>query len=516
MAVPVYGTDLVDVTLAESITGWVALGGGASGLAAGADFAMQGTNCVDKQITGAEKGQVFGAGAGITFGAADHVFVWVFLATPGVSNSLLLRGLAIVIGTLTTAYNTFHVAGNDTYGASGKVGRCYPIRYLTTANTVAPNYRTLTGAPGAAPLYFGATANITGTVKGANLGVDAIRYGTGMYITAGDATTPASLVGAAAQNDTVANRWGVLSYSGGVYELQGKLVIGQDNTKTATAAYFVAADALIMIVDTPHSLTDFTQIILDHASTVCNLTGVTIKALGTNNPGQLICNNAATASAITNGTFVGIGITVLRAAVVVNGSIWTGCGLVTPNGATLGACTFSSTTAANALTFATTAESDSATNCIFKNNVRAIKITAIGTYTFDAHIFSGNTYDIENSSAGLVTINCLNGSHPTTSINTGGGSVVINYVRTLTLTGLKVGTEVRIILHGTQTELAGEESNTTGSFAYTYSFVAGVYVDIIIFHTEYSYPWLENYLLTDASVSLPIQQSGDRQYSNPV
>lgn len=298
MAAPSYSTDLIDITLSENVTGWAALGGGASGLAAGPDFSMQGTNCVDKQVTGAEKGQVFGAGAGITFGASDHVFVWVFLATPGVANILLLRGLAIIIGTLTTAYNAFHVEGSDTYGSTGRVGKCYPIRYLTSANTTAPNYRTLTGTPGAAPLYFGATTNITGTVKGANLGVDAIRYGTGIYITAGDVTTPASLVGTAAQNDTLANRWGVLSYTGGTYELQGKLVIGQSNTKTATAAYFVAANAFIALVNTPHSLTDFTQIILDHASTVCSLTNITIKALGTNNPGQLISNNAATVATV--------------------------------------------------------------------------------------------------------------------------------------------------------------------------------------------------------------------------
>ena len=99
MAAPSYTEDLTDITLAESITGWGALGGGAAGIAIGPDFAMQDTNCVDKQITAAEKGHYFDNGAGVTPGANTHFFVWVFLATPGIAASLANRGLTIIAGT---------------------------------------------------------------------------------------------------------------------------------------------------------------------------------------------------------------------------------------------------------------------------------------------------------------------------------------------------------------------------------------------------------------------------------
>ena len=74
MATASYTTDLTDITTAESTTGWSALGGGASGLGTGSDFSMQGTLCVDKQISAAEKGQVFDNGANVTIGSGRHVF----------------------------------------------------------------------------------------------------------------------------------------------------------------------------------------------------------------------------------------------------------------------------------------------------------------------------------------------------------------------------------------------------------------------------------------------------------
>ena len=51
MAAGTYSTDLTDITLCEATTGFSALGGGGAGLGAGVDFAIQGTNAVDKQVS---------------------------------------------------------------------------------------------------------------------------------------------------------------------------------------------------------------------------------------------------------------------------------------------------------------------------------------------------------------------------------------------------------------------------------------------------------------------------------
>lgn len=213
---------------------------------------------------------------------------------------------------------------------------------------------------------------------------------------------------------------------------------------------------------------------------------------------------------------IGAGTIILKSGIALDTVVFSTCSAIAAVGCILTNCSFNTTTGTNALTIASVAESDSIDNCTFLNNTRAIKITAIGTYTFNGHTFSGNTYDIENSSSGLVTINNINGSNTITYINTGGGSVIINTYRTLTFTGVKTGSEIRILSHATLTELTGEESNTTGSFSYQYNYVASTYIDIIVHHLDYQFYRLDNYLLANSDVSLPIQQAGDRQYENPV
>ena len=449
MAAPNYTEDLSDITTAESITNWTALGGGASGLGAGADFAMEGTNCVDKAVSAAEKGQIFNFGSTITPGANTHFFIWAFLATPGVSNTLALRGLGIVLGTATTAYNTFHVEGNDTYGAVGRVGKCYPIRYVTTSNGSAP-YRTLTGSPGANPQYFGATANITGAVKSSNLGVDAMRYGTGIYITAGDSGTPATFTGAAAANDVYTARWGILTFvAGSNYELQGRFVIGQSNTYVATLAYFSDSNKNILLVDTPHSLTDFTQIIIDHASTVFNLTSVTIEAAGTNNPGRLVYNNASTVSALAGCNFIKMGIFTLRAAVTATGCTWRQCGQITLNGATMTNGTISNSTATSAVLAATPAGAAlvSGTDFTSAGTGHAIEITGTAAnFTLTNNTYTGYGADGTTDAAVYVniagpsslTLTVSGGSTPT--IRTAGCSVTVaTSSRTIKVAVTKIG-----------------------------------------------------------------------------
>jgi hypothetical protein len=64
---------------------------------------------------------------------------------------------------------------------------------------------------------------------------------------------------------------------------------------------------------------------------------------------------------------------------------------------------------------------------------KAVHIPNSGTYTFDALTFSGSSYDIYNTSGGIITINCVNGSNPSSTLNeptTG----TINIINTVYLT----------------------------------------------------------------------------------
>ena len=85
MAAGVYNTDLKDINLCENTTDFSALGGGASGLGAGVDFAIQGTNAIDKQVSNALKGMVYDTGSTVTLGADEHILIWMICSTPGIT-----------------------------------------------------------------------------------------------------------------------------------------------------------------------------------------------------------------------------------------------------------------------------------------------------------------------------------------------------------------------------------------------------------------------------------------------
>ena len=85
----------------------------------------------------------------------------------------------------------------------------------------------------------------------------------------------------------------------------------------------------------------------------------------------------------------------------------------------------------------------------------------------------------------------------------------------LTLTGLKNPTEVRVFDAGTTTEIAGQESVTSGTF--TTEIDAGTYpsVDISILSLGYQNTRLLDVDISAGDVSIPVQQVVDRQYLNP-
>lgn len=420
MAAPSYTTDLTDVNLAETTTGWSAYGGGASGLAQNPDSSMQGVYGVGKQVSAADKGQYFDNGSGITLGTGDHVYVWMFCTTPGLTDTLQNKGVSIYLGTTSANYCQYHVEGNNTYGAAGRVGKCYPIDYSVRSTNTSPPYRTAAGTPGANPQLFGGGLVTTAAVKGENCVVDAIRYGTGLFITAGDSTTPATFAGAQTTNDyndatNGYNRWGIFTGVGGGYELQGAFVIGQNNAGTATLAYFDDSDVNISIVDTFHAASTFNKFVIDHASTQCYWTNINIAALGTTSPGSLTVNNSATTFDIVGGTFTGFGATSLQAACTVDGTTWRQSGQVTCNQATIANALFDRSSAAIALT---TDDLADITGCHFiGNSNHAVELTSLGTGTMNwGNTFDTGSYAASDGSTGSETI----------YVNVGTGSLTIN------------------------------------------------------------------------------------------
>lgn len=491
MAAPSYTEDLTDIDLAESGSTGVGInlsGGGGGAPAFGADLAMQGAGCWDRQVSSHERGIVFNQTPGSGTTATDvHIFTWGFVATPGITDSLQNRGAYVLIGTGTADLMQFHVEGNDTYGAQGRVGKCYVVDYVTTSNTGSIPYRTVNGTPGATPTYFGFGCKTTATAKGSNLGADAIRYGTGAYLTAGElisagdaSDNPCTFAGFQAQNDSINNRWGILTGIGGSnYELQGRFVIGQNNAGTATLCRFSDSDRNISLVDTVHSTTDFTQFIIDHASTRCEWTNINITALGTNNPGQVQVTSNNPTFIIDGGTWTSIGVTVLRSNTSVDGLTWRQTSSITLNGATLDNCLIDRCTAASAVVTDDLADLTK-NNFIGDGTGHAVELTSVGTGTMTwDNTFDTTTYATSDGSTGNETLYVNVGSPNSLTINVASGATTPT-IRTagadVTVVAGAVSTTVNVT-DDSQSPLLGARvilraSNGTGDLPYLDSVTA--------------------------------------------
>ena len=89
------------------------------------------------------------------------------------------------------------------------------------------------------------------------------------------------------------------------------------------------------------------------------------------------------------------------------------------------------------------------------------------------------------------------------------------YAPTLSFTGLQPGTEVRVFRTSDGVELAGTESSGT-SFSYPYEWDgADLQVDIVLHHVSYLPIRFSGQYLGSGGLSIPVQQSLDRQYENP-
>lgn len=503
MVALVVTTDLVTVTAAESITGWEALGGGASGLAAETDYFIQGSFCVSKQITGAGtlKGQWFNNATGINVGNTNHVYVWMYVSTPGILDTLANGGMRIRIGSGTAALKEWYVNGVDTYARGGWV--CIPVNLATTANVTTGTLNT------GSVQYFGGQLLVTGTAKAANFGVDVIRYGGSITITDGDLATPGTFSTIFTADQQQTNRWGILQESEAGLVQAGRIFVGYASGTTTTR--FEGNSRTIVFRDGFLSST-FNGITVRNAATTALFSNLNLRSLGAAK-GDFIVDTTNPSVTVTNGLWDSMREVVLRSNTTVSGLTIRSSGTVTTNSAIMSNCTIASTTAAHAMLINSPTEMANVTDTEFSGNAAAIRITTAGTYTFDALQFSGNTVDVINASTGTVTINAINGSNVSTTSNPNGGTTVINNAKALTLNGLQSNSEVRIYRTSDDVELYGEENSGT-SVTYSYNYTGDTPVYIHIHHVSYVFLRVELTLTSEGS-TVPIQQRFDRTYSNP-
>jgi len=515
MAAPNYNTDLTDITLAESTTGFSDLnidGGGGGALSLEIDFAIQGNNAINRAVSNRNRGVLFDIGAATALGADSHVFIWTVCATPGISDIKSNGGIGVIAGSTTNNYNQWYVNGSDTLPQGGMQNYAFH-----TSST--PSIQGGSGLSGN-PRYFGSAVEILNTAKGDNYAMDATRYGTGFYVTAGELAIPATFAGAAAVNDLNANRYGILTAIPGGFALKGRYVVGQTSAGTPTQAYFADSNTSVAITDTEYSLPDFTQIVFDHPSTFFSLDTVSFTTIGTNNKGKFMVNDASTTGSIVSCTFNNFGNTNLNANVQVTGSSWIGCEGIQQSGSIIFDSNIIGTTDPSGSIISD--DPSLISFCTFEGDGthHGIEVVTPGTYSFPGNIFSGFVSGSDGGEellfnptggTGDLTINIVEAGSNLNFKNLSSGTVTINAQTQVTLTNLQPNTEIRVYTAGTQDQVAFVENSGT---SFQFNAPSGGSVDIIIHNIEYVYQRILAYSVPATTSTLPITQQFDRNYSN--
>lgn len=510
MAAPTYTTDLTTISTAEAITNFSEPTGSTQGgtPTRETDFFIQGSFCVSKTFNATGVGGLaYTNASNLTIPTNGAVYTWIYFAAPNALAAKASGGMQILAGSTVANYKRFYVSGNDTYSYGGWVN--FPVNPSITASATQ-------GTPSGNWATFGYAANVTNAIqKGNPMAIDAIRYGRGtLQAVNGEVSNYANFAGAAAQNDSSSNRWGILSLVDGVYKLQGHLLLGT----SGTAVNFIDENKSIFIQNTEFVTDLFNLIEIRNASSVVNLNSISITSLGTVSRGNFEVTDNATVN-ITGCSFTGLGFFSTKPNTTIESSIFRRCQTLTSDGSEINNCEIIHH---NPTTGISTNDPSKITNCTFTStggSGHGVVITQPGTYDFIGNTFTGYGNNatifaaILNDSGGTVTLNVLGGGNRPTVRNNTGAATNVNLIYQLGLTGLKTDSEVRIYLGtdpSTSTEIAGTESSgTTFSFYHSYPTQDGY---IQIFHVDYQ-PILLPITFGDADTSIPIQQVIDRQYS---
>lgn len=295
---------------------------------------------------------------------------------------------------------------------------------------------------------------------------------------------------------------------------------------------------------------DFTIVFPDQSLVASNFMGITVdlEIAATNidwadgvirsagaKQGDIIVTGTAGAFDATRMTLVNLRTINLTSVCNLLNSAITSCAKLNQNGATIDNCAISGAATADGEAFII---SDNPTN--IKNNAftfsdgHALELTATGTYTLTANTFTdygaNGTTDaaIYNNSGGAVTLNVTGGVASPTIRNGTGASTTVNNNISLTISGLRDNTEVRVFTAGTTTELVGIENATDGTAddrSVTFSLAASTSVDIRFAHgiaadgNRYTVPPSNSILAftwPTADGNLPITQVLDRSFDNPA
>lgn len=146
------------------------------------------------------------------------------------------------------------------------------------------------------------------------------------------------------------------------------------------------------------------------------------------------------------------------------------------------------------------------------NGTNTIALTVPGSGGENSFYSSNAAF--HNSTGGLLTLNITGGTSPGVRNSGGSTTTVVNSV-SVTLSGLKDDSEVRVYETGTTIEVAGIETATDGTpddRSFTFSDSPGDQIDIVVLALKYKWLKLINVTVPNDNTTIPVQQIIDRNY----
>lgn len=501
-------SDLTIISNCDATTGW-------SEGALEPDIKIQGTNALVTAIR--NDGTVtFTPAASLDMSATDtHLRLWLFHSF---YNNLAVKangGIRLFVSDGTNT-NEYFVGGRDTHEGAWE---------LFQANLAVPdvdggaNLASITSC-GYSLLHDTAARNIDNTWW------DFFTFGTGYSIwggTSGDRVTWSDVATA-----DLSAGWGVLQLDKGVYFANAAINLG--DTTGSSDLYFDGDNEVVVFYDADESNTLYKIKASGSATGVTDIMidNTVIKASGQATRFDFFASGSNLDRLEMNGTQINRAEQVqFKSGSTITNCVFDGCEMISPFSSSFNNNTISNFTGSDPAALYLEID-DFISDLSFISNANgghALYIDTPGTYILTNFTYQGyasidgttGNEVLYNNSGGAVTASIVGGETPTVR-NGAGASTLVSQDSTVTFTGLKDNTEVRIYATGTGTELAGVENATDGSTdnrSFSATISAGTVVDYVIISLLYENIRIEGFTWPTVTQDLPVVQRFDRNYENP-
>jgi hypothetical protein len=499
------------------------------------NFYINLANCISAQATKTGQGTIlYDHTADVTVDTNGAVLVWGFWASPASLSTYANGGLKIIYGEDVGNFWAWDCSGSDFEPNPLGGWYCYAL------DPAIGGHDDLVGTVTSPGSCIGLAVNCTAQARGYPFAVNAIRVGRcTLEVTAGDATAYGTFAGMESFDTSTNQRYGLFQNINGAYRWQGLMSLGV----TGTAGDFRDGNVSIAVANTPNVSSTFNKIEIHHVDTNVEWDNVVMTSPGVGNtvaatasPGSLeVVDNATVA-------FTGCSFTDMTTFIfndgtnsnVLTNTTFRRCDKITTGGATLEGCVIddSNNTTTHVLTASPSAAAKiSNTEFISSGTGNGLEIGGTASnITLTGLDFSGYSTTVDankaiyvNIASGSMTINISGGSGVTASshVRTAGATVTVSADVTVTFTGMKDDTEVRVYKTSDDTEIAGIEdvtAGTTNNRSFAWSAPAATNVYYVIHHWSGTAPFYqtirkEGYIVPATNTEVGINQLVNRNAS---